>query len=64
MFPTYTVPSDSKDTELGNSDQEASLAGKNTGIALVPCHTWKCVPTAISGGVDISEIPNVSCYDR
>ena len=26
------------------------------GIVLVPCHTWKCVPTAISGGVDISEV--------
>ena len=44
--------------ELGSSDQEASSsAGKNTGIVLVPCRTWKCVPTAISGGVDISEVP-------
>ena len=23
----------------------------------MPCRTWKCVPTAISGGVDISEVP-------
>ena len=52
---------DTKDTELGISDnQKASpSAGKNTGIVLVPCHAWKCVPTAISGGVDISEIPGV-----
>ena len=32
-------------------------AGKNTGKILVPCCTWKGVPTAISGGVNISEIP-------
>ena len=49
---------DSKETELGSSDQEASpSAGKNTGVVLVPCHTWKCVPTAIFAGVDISEVP-------
>ena len=48
----------SKETELRSSDQEASLsAGKNTGVVLVPCRTWKCVPTAISVGVDISEVP-------
>ena len=29
-------------------------AGKNTGIVLVPCHAWNYAPTAISGGVDIS----------
>ena len=49
---------DSKETELGNSNQEASpSAGKNTKVVLVPCHAWKCVPTAISDGVDISEVP-------
>ena len=49
---------DSKETELGSSDQEASpSAGKNTGVVLVPCWCWKCIPTAISGGVDISEVP-------
>ena len=49
------MPPDSKETELGSSYQEASpSAGKNTEIVLVP---WKCVPTAISGGVDISEVP-------
>ena len=58
MFSGCTVLSDSKETELGSSDQEASpSAGKNTGIVLVPCCTWKCVPTAISGGVDISKVP-------
>ena len=50
---------DTKDTELGISDnQKASpSAGKNTGIVLVPRHAWNCVPTAISSGVDISEVP-------
>ena len=53
-----TMPPDSKETKLGSSDQEVSpSAGKNTRIILVPCCTWKCVPTAISSGVDISEVP-------
>ena len=44
------MPPDSKETELGSSDQEASpSAGK--------CVTWKCIPTAIFEGVDISEVP-------
>ena len=30
---------------------------KNTGVVLVPCQTWNCVLTAISGGVDISKVP-------
>ena len=52
------MPPDSKETELGSSDQEASpSAGKNTGIVLVLCCAWKCVPTAISGDMDISEVP-------
>ena len=58
MFSGCTVPPDSKETELGSSDQETSpSASKNTRIVLVPCREWKCVPTAISGGVDISEVP-------
>ena len=58
MFSGCTVPPDSKETELRSSDQEASpSAGKNAGIVLVPCHTWKCFPTAIYSGVDISEVP-------
>ena len=52
------MPDDSKEIELGSSDQEASpSAGKNTGVVLVPCRAWKCVSTAISGRVDISEDP-------
>ena len=58
MFSGCTVLPDSKDTELGSSDQEASSsAGKKTGVVLVPCRAYKCVPSAISGGVDISEVP-------
>ena len=58
MFSGCTVLPDSKETELGSSDQEASpSAGKNTMVVLVPCCAWKCVPTAISSGVDISEVP-------
>ena len=37
VFSGCTVPSDSKETELGSSDQEASpSAGKNIGVVLVP----------------------------
>ena len=49
---------DSKETKLGSSNQEASSsAGKINGVVLMPCSAGKCVPTAISGGVDISEVP-------
>ena len=52
------MPPHTKETELGSSDQEASPpAGKNTRIVLVPYRAGKCVPTVISGGVDISEVP-------
>ena len=58
MFSGCTVPPDSKETELGSSDQDhSSSAGKNTGVVLVPCRAWKCVLPAISGGVDYSEVP-------
>ena len=58
MFSGCTVPPDSKENKLGSSDQEAPpSAGENTRVGLVPCCTWKCVPTAISGVVDISEVP-------
>ena len=58
VFWLHCLP-DSKETELGKSDQEASLsAGNNIGVVLVPCSWWKCVPTtAVSGGVNISEVP-------
>ena len=31
-------------------------AGENAEMVLVSCRAWKCVPKAISGSVDISEI--------
>ena len=47
---------DSKETELGISDQGASpSAGKNTRVVLVPFSHMKVHPPAISGGVDISQ---------
>ena len=40
LFAGCTEPPDSKETKLGNSDQEASLsAGKNIRIVLAPCCT-------------------------
>ena len=58
MFSSCTVLPDSNDTELGSSDQKASpSAGQNSRIVLVPCRTSKCVPRAISSGVDISKVP-------
>ena len=57
MFSGCTVLPDSKETKLGHSNREASLSpGKNTIIVLLPCCACKCVPTAISGGVEISEV--------
>ena len=43
------------ETEVRRPNLE--VARIDTGIVLVPCRTWKCVPTAIFGGVDISEVP-------
>ena len=38
MFSGCIVPPDSKETEPGSSNQEASLpAGKNNGVDLAPC---------------------------
>ena len=57
MLSGCTVLPDSKETKLGSSNQEASpSAGKNTGIVLLPCCAWKLVPTAISSGMDISNV--------
>ena len=45
MFSGCTVPPDSKDTELGSSDQEASPSeGKITGVVLVPCSRMNVRP--------------------
>ena len=58
MFSGCTVPPDSKETELGSSDQEVSpSAGKNTRVNTVPCSCMEVRPYSISGGVDISEVP-------
>ena len=39
MLSGSTLPPDSKDTKLANSDQEASPSvGKNTAIVVVPGH--------------------------
>ena len=54
----YTVLPCSNKTKLGSSNQEASpLSGKNAKLVLVPCCTWKYIPTDISGGVDILKFP-------
>ena len=60
MFSGCIVPPDSKKIKLGSTNQEMEKpsAGKNTRIVLVQCvYAWKCVSTAISGGIDISEVP-------
>ena len=60
MFSSCNVPSDRKETELGkgSSDQQTSPSvGEYTGVLLVPWRAWKCVTIAISGGVDIHEVP-------
>ena len=61
MFSGCTALPGSKETKLGSSNQDASpSASKNARIVLVPCCAWKCVPTAISGGVDISRTDEFS----
>ena len=46
-----------KETELGSSGREASPStGENTSIVFVSCCAYKCVTTAISGVVDVSEV--------
>ena len=58
MFSGCTVLPDSKETELGSSDQEVSpSAGKNTRVNIVPCSRMELHPYSISGVEDISEVP-------
>ena len=65
MFSDCIVLPDSKETELGTSDQEASpSARKNTEVVLVPCHAWMCVSTATSSDVDISEVPGCNLLQQ
>ena len=48
------MSSQSKEHKPRSSNQEvSSSAGKSAGVDLVLCCMWKCVPAAISGGVDI-----------
>ena len=52
MFSGCTALPDSKKL------QEASpSAGINIRVVSVPCHAWKCILTAISGGLGISKVP-------
>ena len=45
VFSGCNVPPDSKETELGSSDREASpSAGKNTSVVLVPCSCMEVPP--------------------
>ena len=45
MVSGSTLQSDSKETKLGSSDQEASPStGKNTGVVLVPCSHMEVCP--------------------
>ena len=55
MLSRCALPLNSKDTKLGSSHYKASP--ENTGIVLVPFRALKCVLTAISGGVDIFDVP-------
>ena len=57
MFSVCTVPPDSRETKLGSKDHEVhSSADKKSRVVLMSCHAWKCVLTAISVGVVISEV--------
>ena len=58
MFSGGHVLLDSKDTELGSNDQEASpSAVKKSGVVLVPRLRMEARPAATWGGVDISDVP-------
>ena len=60
-----TVLLDNRETKLGSNDQEASPpAGKDSGVVLVQCCALKCVPAAISSGVDVHKFLGVIWYDR
>ena len=65
MFSGCTVLSDSKESELENSNQEASpSAVKNTGIVLATCRTWKCVLQPFLVVWIFLRSLGVICYDR
>ena len=58
FFWLFPLPPNVTESELGSSNQEASTSvRKKTQVVLVPCRTWKCVPTANSGDADLLEVP-------
>ena len=56
MFSGCPMPPDTKEKKLGSDDQEhPPSASKNTGFSFSAAH--ESVPTAISGSVDIPDVP-------
>ena len=47
----------SGDQNWSSNEEAFPLLVKNNRGVLVSCLPWKCVPTAISGGVDIPDVP-------
>ena len=39
-------------------------AAQNPVVVLLLCHAWKCVPTFISSGVDIPEVPGCHALQK
>ena len=54
-----TVPPDSKETKVGSSNLD-----KNTGIVLMLCCTWKCVPFLFLVVWIFLRFLVIICYDR
>ena len=50
VFPVYAVPHDSKKPNLEDISQSHIV---NTVVTLVSFRTWKCVPQAISSGMNL-----------
>ena len=50
MFSGCTVPPASKETDQKTNQKASPSVGKHTGVVLVPCCTWNCVPTVIFVG--------------
>ena len=54
----HCVPPDSKEMELGSSDQEASpSAGKNTGVVVAPCSHMEVFPFSYFWCCGYFEVP-------
>ena len=39
-----------------SSCQQVMSASRNTGVVLVPCRAWKCIPAIIANSIDIYEV--------